>query len=56
MVARVKAEVIEGLYDQMKTVEGQQGIYRIAAASDQSGKEIMPDAQFINWRSLYEDD
>ena len=40
MVARVKAEAIEGLYDQLETVEGQQEIYRIAAARDQSGKDI----------------
>ena len=39
-VARVKAEAIEGLYDQLETVEGQQEIYRIAAARDQSGKDI----------------
>ena len=41
VVARVKAEAIEGLYyDQLETVEGQQGIYRIAAGRDQSGKDI----------------
>ena len=40
VVARVKAEVMEGLYDQLETVEGQQYIYRIAAARDQSGKDI----------------
>ena len=40
VVARVKAEAIEGLYDQLETVEGQQYIYRIAAARDQSGKDI----------------
>ena len=40
VVARVKAEAIEGLYDQLETVEGQQDIYRIAAARDQSGKDI----------------
>ena len=40
VVARVKAEAIEGLYDQLETVEGQQEIYRIAAARDQSGKDI----------------
>ena len=40
VVARVKAEAIEGLYDQLETVEGQQGIYRIAAARDQSGNDI----------------
>ena len=36
VVARVKAEAIEGLYDQLETVEGQQDIYRIAAARDRS--------------------
>ena len=36
----MKAEAIEGLYDQLETVEGQQNIYRIAAARDQSGKDI----------------
>ena len=41
----MKAEAIEGLYDQLETVEGQQEIYRIAAARDQSGKDIMPDTQ-----------
>ena len=40
VVARVKVEAIEGLYDQLETVEGQQEIYRIAAAWDQSGKDI----------------
>ena len=40
MVARVKAEAIEGMYDQLETVEGQQDIYQIAAARDQSGKDI----------------
>ena len=40
MVARVKAEAIEGLYDQLETIEGQQEIYRIAAARDRSGKDI----------------
>ena len=40
VVARVKAEAIEGLYDQLETVEGQQEIYRIAATRDQSGKDI----------------
>ena len=40
VVARVKAEVIEGLYDQLKTVDGQQEIYRIAAARDQTSKDI----------------
>ena len=36
----MKAEAIEGLYDQLETVEGQQEIYRIAAARDQSGQDI----------------
>ena len=40
VVAIVKAEAIEGLYDQLETVEGQQEIYRIAAARDQSGNDI----------------
>ena len=37
---RVKSEAIEGLYDQLETVEGQQDIYRIAAARERSGKDI----------------
>ena len=40
VVARMKAEAREGLYDQLETVEGQQEIYRIAAARDRSGKYI----------------
>ena len=40
MVARVKAEAIYGLYDNMETSEGQKDIYRIAAARDRDGKEI----------------
>ena len=36
----MKAEAIEGPYDQLETVEGQQEIYRIAAVRDQSGKDI----------------
>ena len=36
----MKAEAIEGLYDQLETVEGQQDIYQIAAARDRSGKDI----------------
>ena len=36
VVARVKAEAIEGLYDQLETVEGQQEIYRIAQGTDQA--------------------
>ena len=36
----MKAEAIEGLYDQLETVEGQQEIYRIAAERDKSGKDI----------------
>ena len=36
----MKAEAIEGLYDQLETIEGQQEIYRIAAARDRSGKDI----------------
>ena len=34
----MKAEAIEGLYDQLETVEGQQDIYRIAASRDRPGK------------------
>ena len=40
VVARVKAEAIDGLYDNMKTSEGQKDIYRIAAARDREGKDI----------------
>ena len=40
MVARVKAEAIDGLYDNMETSEGQKDVYRIAAARDRSGKDI----------------
>ena len=40
VVSRVKTETIEGLYDQLVTVEGQQDIYRIAAARDQSNKDV----------------
>ena len=36
----MKAKAIEVLYDQLETVEVQQEIYRIAAARDQSGKDI----------------
>ena len=53
----MKAEAIEGLYDQLETVEGQQEIYRIAATRDQSGKDIyMPDTkcQKCNRRSFDE--
>ena len=32
--------IIQDMYDQLETVEGQQEIYRIAAAGDQSGKDI----------------
>ena len=39
-MARVKAEAIEGMYDLLETVDGQQEIYRISAARDQSGKDI----------------
>ena len=41
VVARGKAEAIEGLYDHLETVEGQREIYRIAAAKDRSGKDIV---------------
>ena len=40
MVARVKAEVIEELYANLETSEGQKDIYRIAAARDRAGKDI----------------
>ena len=40
MVARVKAEAIDGLYDSMETSEGQKYVYRIAAARDRAGKDI----------------
>ena len=36
----MKAQAIEGMYDRQETVEGQQDIYRIAAARDRSGKAI----------------
>ena len=37
VVARVKAEAIDGLYE---TSEGQKDVYRIAAARDRAGKDI----------------
>ena len=40
VVARVKAEAIDGLYDNMETSEGQKDVYRIAAARDRAGKDI----------------
>ena len=40
VVARVKAEVIEELYANLETSEGQKDIYRIAAARDRAGKDI----------------
>ena len=39
-IARVKAEAIDGLYDNMETSEGQKDIYRNAAARDRDGKDI----------------
>ena len=36
----MKAEATAGLYDRLESVEGQQEIYRIAAARDRSGKDI----------------
>ena len=48
VVERVKAEAIEGLYDQLENVKGQQEIYRITAATDQSGMDI---CQIHNVRS-----
>ena len=38
--ARVKAEVIEELYANLETSDGQKDIYRIAAARDRAGKDI----------------
>ena len=40
MVARVKAEAIDGLYDNMETSEGQKDVYIIAAARYRAGKDI----------------
>ena len=40
MVARVKAEAIDGLYDNMETSEGHKDVYSIAAARDREGKDI----------------
>ena len=40
VVARVKAEAIDGLYDNMGTSEGQKDVYGIAAARDREGKDI----------------
>ena len=40
VVARVKAEAINGLYDNMETNEEQKDVYRIAAARDRPGKDI----------------
>ena len=40
VVARVKAEAIDGLYDNMETSDGQKDVYRIAAARDRAGKDI----------------
>ena len=40
VVARGKAEAIDGLYDNMETSEGQKDVYRIAAARDRAGKDI----------------
>ena len=40
VVARVKAEAIDGLYDNMETSEGQKDVYRIAAARDRAGRDI----------------
>ena len=40
VVARVKAEAVGGLYDNMETSEGQKDVYRIAAARDGAGKDI----------------
>ena len=40
VVAIVKGEAIDGLYDNMETSEGQKDVYRIAAARDREGKDI----------------
>ena len=40
VVARVKAEAIDGLYANMETSEGQKDVYRITAARDRTGKDI----------------
>ena len=40
VVARVKTEAINGLYDNMETSEEQKDVYRIAAARDRPGKDI----------------
>ena len=40
VVARVKAEAIDGLYGNMETSVGQKDVYRIAAARDRAGKDI----------------
>ena len=58
VVARVKAEAIERLYDQLETVEGQQEIYRIAAARDRSGKDIcqIPNVKSATGEVLMKDD
>ena len=40
VVARVKAEAINGLYDNMETSEEQKDAYRIAAAKESAGKDI----------------
>ena len=40
VVARVKAEAIDGLYDDMETSEGQKDVYRIAAARYREGQDI----------------
>ena len=36
----MKAEAIDGLYDNMETSEEQKDVYRIAAARDREGKDI----------------
>ena len=54
----MKAEAIEGVCDQVETVEGQQVIYRIATARDQSGKDIcqIRDAKSATGDVLMKDD
>ena len=41
VVARGEAEAIDGLYDNMETSEGQKYVYRIAAARDRAGNDML---------------
>ena len=50
VVARVKAEAIDGLYDNMETIEGQKDVYRIAAARDREDEYIRERwGQYFSW-------